>query len=153
MNHKLNVIDLFCGAGGLSEGFKEAGFTSILGIDHNKSALETFAHNHREAETIFGDIENITKKDIKNKIGDKKVHLVIGGPPCQGFSMAGRRNPNDPRNKLVQEFLRVVNDFKPEFFVIENVQGFRSMTDKNGKLVLDIVNELAKVPIPLPSTP
>ncbi len=137
-------MDLFCGAGGLSEGFKEAGFTSILGIDHDKDALETFAENHKEAKTICGDISDISKQEILNKIGNQNVDLVIGGPPCQGFSMAGRRNPKDPRNKLVQEFLRIVKDFQPKFFVIENVQGFRTMTDKKGKLVLDIVKELAK---------
>ena len=105
MKKRLNVIDLFCGAGGLSEGFKEAGFTSILGIDHNKSALETFSHNHKKAKTILGEIENISKNDIESQIGNQKVHVIIGGPPCQGFSMAGKRNPNDPRNKLVREFL------------------------------------------------
>jgi DNA (cytosine-5)-methyltransferase 1 len=144
MKKELNIIDLFCGAGGLSEGFREAGFTSILGIDHDKSALETFSHNHKGAETICENIEIITKEDIKKKINGKKIHVVIGGPPCQGFSMAGRRNPDDPRNKLVQHFLRVVRDFKPEFFVIENVQGFKTMTDNRGKLVMEIVKELSK---------
>jgi len=144
MKKKPVVIDLFCGAGGLSEGFKQAGFKSILGIDIDKSALETFALNHNGAKTICGDISRITKEDITKKIKRKTVDLVVGGPPCQGFSMAGRRNPDDPRNKLVQEFLRVVKDFKPKVFVIENVQGFKSMKDKNGKLVMDIVKELAK---------
>jgi len=138
------IIDLFCGAGGLSEGFKQAGFKSILGIDIDKSALETFALNHKGAKTICRDIFEITKEQIISKIKRISVNLVIGGPPCQGFSLAGRRNPNDPRNKLVQEFLRVVSEFKPKFFVIENVQGFRSMKDKSGKLVMDIVRELAK---------
>jgi DNA (cytosine-5)-methyltransferase 1 len=138
------VIDLFCGAGGLSEGFRQAGFKSILGIDSDKSALETFALNHKGAETICGDILRITKEDIVKKIKRKTVDLIIGGPPCQGFSMAGRRNPNDPRNKLVREFLRIVKDFKPKVFVIENVQGFRTMTDEYGKKVLEIVKELAK---------
>jgi DNA (cytosine-5)-methyltransferase 1 len=138
------AIDLFCGAGGLSEGFRQAGFKSILGIDLDKSALETFALNHKGAETICGDISKITKNQIIGKIKRKSVDLVIGGPPCQGFSLAGRRNPNDPRNKLVKEFLRIVKDFRPKFFVIENVHGFRSMRDENGKLVMDIVRELAK---------
>jgi len=138
------IIDLFCGAGGLSEGFRQAGFKSILGIDIDKSALETFALNHKGAETICGDISEITKERITNKIKRKSVDIVIGGPPCQGFSLAGRRNPNDPRNRLVQEFLRIVREFKPKFFVIENVQGFKSMKDKSGKLVIDIVKELAK---------
>lgn len=138
------VIDLFCGAGGLSEGFRQAGFSSILGIDVDKSVLETFALNHKGAETIFGDISEITKRQITDKIKRKRVDLVIGGPPCQGFSLAGRRNPDDPRNKLVQEFLRIVKEFKPKFFVIENVQGLGSMKDNNGKLVMDIVKELAK---------
>ncbi|MBS3087334.1 DNA cytosine methyltransferase [Candidatus Pacearchaeota archaeon] len=138
------VIDLFCGAGGLSEGFKQAGFKSILGIDVDKSALETFALNHAGAETICGDISQITREQIAKKINRDTVDLIIGGPPCQGFSLAGRRNPNDPRNKLVQEFLRIVREFKPKFFVIENVQGFKSMRDKSGKLVIEIVKELAK---------
>lgn len=144
MKKRLNAIDLFCGAGGLSEGFKEAGFTSILGVDHNKAALETFAYNHKKSKTILGEIENISKQDIMDKIGTQEVHVIIGGPPCQGFSMAGRRNPDDPRNRLVQEFLRIVKEFQPEFFVIENVQGFRTMTDKKGKLVLEIVDEISK---------
>lgn len=144
MKQKLNIIDLFCGAGGLSEGFHQAGFRSILGIDHNKSALETFAYNHKKSKIICNNIEDVTKQDIVNKIGKQKVCLVIGGPPCQGFSMAGRRNPNDPRNKLVQEFLRIVKEFNPQFFVIENVQGFKSMKNDKGKLVLEIVQELAK---------
>jgi DNA (cytosine-5)-methyltransferase 1 len=138
------VIDLFCGTGGLSEGFRQAGFKSILGIDIDKSALETFALNHKGAETICGDISKITKEQIIEKIKRKSVDLVIGGPPCQGFSLAGRRNPNDPRNQLVKEFLRIVKDFQPKFFVIENVHGFRSMKDENGKLVMDIVKELSK---------
>jgi DNA (cytosine-5)-methyltransferase 1 len=138
------VIDLFCGAGGLSEGFRQAGFKSVLGVDHDKDALATFAHNHKDAEIICGDIARISKEDIIKKIKRKTVDLVIGGPPCQGFSLAGRRNPNDPRNQLVQQFLRIVKEFKPKFFVIENVQGFRTMKDKNGKLVMDIVKELAK---------
>lgn len=138
------VIDLFCGAGGLSEGFRQAGFKSILGVDHDKAALETFAENHIYAKTICGNISEITSEEIAKKIKKKRIDLVIGGPPCQGFSMAGRRNPHDPRNILVQQFLRVVKDFKPKFFVIENVHGFKSMKDKDGRLVMDIVKELAK---------
>ena len=141
---QLRVIDLFCGAGGLSQGFSQAGFKSVLGIDYDKDALDTFAYNHKGAQTICGDIVGITKEEIIKKLKRKTVDLVIGGPPCQGFSLAGRRNPNDPRNRLVQEFLRIVREFKPKFFVIENVQGFRSMKDKKGRLVMDIVKGLAE---------
>src|SRR3989344_9602212 len=123
MGKEMNVLDLFCGAGGLSEGFRQAGFNVLLGIDNDESALRTYKLNHPESETLSKDISKISKKDITKKIGNKKINLIIGVPPCQGFSMAGRRNPNDPRNFLVKQFLRIVNMINPEVFVIENVQG------------------------------
>ncbi len=140
----MNVIDLFCGAGGLSEGFRQAGFNVVLGIDNDESALRTYKLNHPESETLSKDISKISKKDIIKKIGNKKIDLVIGGPPCQGFSMAGRRNPNDPRNFLIKKFLRVVNMVRPEVFVIENVQGLKSMKDEKGKPVIDMIKKKTK---------
>lgn len=141
MKKSVNVLDLFCGAGGLSEGFQQAGFNVILGIDNDESALRTFKLNHPKSEILKKDVSKIIKKDIISKIGNKKINLIIGGPPCQGFSLAGRRNPNDPRNFLIKKFLRIVSLVKPEIFVIENVQGLKSMKNDKGKLVLDEIKK------------
>lgn len=119
-----NVIDLFCGCGGLSFGFEKAGFNVLLGIDNDKKALETFELNHKNAKSICGDITNISyKQDIRPLIGDKRIDVIIGGPPCQGFSLSGPRNFDDPRNKLYLSFIRLVKEIQPRMFVIENVPG------------------------------
>ena len=121
---KWNAIDLFCGAGGLSYGFEQAGFNILLGIDSDAKALETFERNHDGAKSICGDITNITYQDhIAPLLGGKKIDLIIGGPPCQGFSLSGPRNFNDPRNKLYLSYIRLVQEIQPKAFVIENVPG------------------------------
>lgn len=120
---KINVLDLFCGAGGLSCGFERAGFSIVLGIDNDQKALETFEANHNGAKSICGDITNISYEDIKNVIGDQQIDVIVGGPPCQGFSLSGPRNFNDPRNKLYLSYIRLVEEIKPRAFVIENVPG------------------------------
>ena len=98
---KYNVIDLFCGAGGLSCGFERAGYNILLGIDNDKKALETFELNHNGAKSICGDITQMSyEKDIKPLIGDASIDVIIGGPPCQGMSLSGPRKFDDPRNKL-----------------------------------------------------
>lgn len=119
-----NVLDLFCGAGGLSYGFERAGYRILLGIDNDAKALETFRANHEGAKTICGDITNITyKDDIWPLIGGENIDVIIGGPPCQGFSLSGPRNFNDPRNKLYLSYIRLVEEIRPRAFVIENVPG------------------------------
>ncbi len=119
-----NVIDLFCGCGGLSYGFERAGFNILLGIDNDEKALETFELNHNEAKSICGDITTISyEKDIKPLIGDKSIDVIIGGPPCQGMSLSGPRKFDDPRNKLYLSYIRLVDEIKPKMFVIENVPG------------------------------
>ena len=117
----LNVLDLFCGAGGLSEGFKQAGFNVVLGIDNDESSLKTFKLNHSKTETLNKDVSTVTKKDITSKIGNQKINIVIGGPPCQGFSMAGNRSEDDSRNVLFLEYVKYVEYYKPKLFMIENV--------------------------------
>jgi DNA (cytosine-5)-methyltransferase 1 len=139
----LNVVDLFCGSGGFSHGFERAGFNIVLGIDNFKSAIETFKANHKEATAICRDMREITKDEILNLIGDKRIHVVIGGPPCQGFSLAGRRNPSDERNSLFNEYLRVVEYLKPEVFIMENVTGLLSMKNQGGEKVIDLVLQRA----------
>ncbi len=132
-----NVIDLFCGAGGMSAGFRAAGFRVLLGVDINPSYLATFAANHPQAKTVCTDVGGLNGKEIEKLTGGKKIHVVIGGPPCQGFSMARKRNPRDRRNNLPQEFLRIVGGVRPEWFVCENVVGILSAKLSDGTLVKD----------------
>lgn len=128
--HELNTIDLFCGCGGLSYGFQQAGFKILLGIDNDKKALETFERNHNGAKTICGDITKINyDSDIIQLLGDQKIDVIIGGPPCQGMSISGLRKLDDPRNKLYLSYIRLVEEIKPEAVVIENVPGLVSLFD------------------------
>ncbi|MBC97292.1 MAG: DNA (cytosine-5-)-methyltransferase [Halobacteriovoraceae bacterium] len=120
---KLNFIDVFAGAGGLSCGMEQAGMNCILGVDHDKHAMDTFALNHKNAETYCGDIRKLTKRKLEDLIGDTPVHAVVGGPPCQGFSTVGLGNPKDDRNALFLEFVRLVRLTRPYFVVMENVTG------------------------------
>jgi DNA (cytosine-5)-methyltransferase 1 len=119
----LNFIDIFAGAGGLSCGLELAGLNCLLGIDYDKYAMQTFAKNHKKAQSYCGDIRELKKKDILEKLDGKPVHLVVGGPPCQGFSTVGLGNPEDMRNTLFLEFCRVVRITKPYFVIVENVTG------------------------------
>ena len=135
------VIDLFCGAGGMSEGFRQAGFEVIWANDHIERFCETHSLNHPEAVTKFGDIRHISSKEIKKDIGNRVVDVIIGGPPCQGFSHAGRRDSKDPRNSLFMEFIRIVKDLQPKWVVMENVPGILSMKTLNGEYVKDIIED------------
>ena len=129
---KYNVLDLFCGCGGLSKGFEMAGFNIIGGVDFNKEAIDTFNKNFENARGLFGDISNLTSDDIKNNFGDlNSIDVIIGGPPCQGFSSANRNKvEDDPRNKLFFEFVKFVDLIKPKAIVIENVRGI--VTENKG---------------------
>lgn len=122
-----NAIDLFCGAGGLSYGFERAGFNILLGIDNDKKALEVFEKNHQGAKSICGDITQIGYEDIKSIIGDQRIDIIVGGPPCQGMSLSGPRKFDDPRNKLYLSYIRLVEEIRPRAFVIENVPGLVSL--------------------------
>lgn len=120
----LNVLDLFCGAGGLSYGFESAGFNILLGIDNDAKALETFELNHKESKSICGDITQITyEKHIKPLLNGNQIDVIVGGPPCQGMSLSGPRKFDDPRNKLYLSYIRLVKEIQPKVFVIENVPG------------------------------
>ena len=139
------VVDLFCGAGGLSKGFETASFKILLGVDHCKDCCKTFASNHKKTEVICDDIRRVSIGRIREAIGNSAVDVVIGGPPCQGFSMAGRRDPHDPRNSLFREFVRLVDGLQPKWVLMENVTGLLVMTTSKGKDVSDIIeNELKK---------
>ncbi len=129
---KHNVLDLFCGCGGLSKGFEMAGYNIIGGVDFNKEAIDTFNKNFTNAKGICGDILNINEEEIKKNFGDfKNIDVIIGGPPCQGFSSANRNKvEDDPRNKLFFQFVKFVDLIKPKAIVIENVRGI--VTQDNG---------------------
>lgn len=132
MKKKYNVLDLFCGCGGLSKGFEMAGFNIMGGVDFNKEAIDTFNKNFKNARGLFADISNLNEEDIKKYFGEfKNIDVIIGGPPCQGFSSANRnRVEEDPRNKLFFQFVKFVDLISPKVVVIENVRGI--VTQDNG---------------------
>src|SRR5699024_2300781 len=101
MQEKKYLVDLFSGCGGLSFGFEQAGFESVLGVDVDAPALKTFAKNHPHAKTLELDLsKDESVCEIVNVLGDKKIEIIVAGPPCQGFSLTGTRQENDKRNKL-----------------------------------------------------
>ncbi|MBA9084941.1 DNA (cytosine-5)-methyltransferase 1 [Fontibacillus solani] len=126
---KYNVLDLFSGAGGMSEGFLQAGFKITNACDYSSEAAETYQNRHRQLgykDSVFfnGDIKKLTTpKKMNDFLNGKKIDVIVGGPPCQGFSISGKRNKDDPRNVLFLEYLKVVKLVKPKYFVIENVEG------------------------------
>lgn len=141
------AIDLFCGAGGCSEGLIQAGFEILFSSDISPMVQKTYMHRHEQLGLIQGentwfecaDIRNLTGEQIWRHIRElkcfndgqhtppKDIDLIIGGPSCQGFSRAGRRNINDPRNMLFGEYVRVISEIKPKYIVLENVEGFMDM--------------------------
>lgn len=127
MKSKPTVIDLFCGCGGLSYGFIEAGFDVLLGIDHWKDAITTFENTHKNAKGIVADLFTETPKDISKLTGIKDIDVIIGGPPCQGFSIAGKRIIDDERNQLYKSFVSFVKYYQPKVFLMENVPNIVSM--------------------------
>jgi DNA (cytosine-5)-methyltransferase 1 len=139
MKHKL--IDIFSGCGGLSTGFEWAGqFETVLTADIWQTALDTVKLNKPNTETIckpLQDLENQEIQKIKEKYGE--IEVVVGGPPCQGFSLAGKRKSDDPRNNLWQEYVRFVSIIKPNWFVLENVFGLASMKNQDGEKVIDLI--------------
>lgn len=135
-----NVVDLFCGCGGLSYGFEQEGFKTVLGIDHDKAAIETFKLNHKEAKTILGDIREVSNEQILDALGGASIDVIIGGPPCQGLSLSGPRRLEDPRNQLYLSFIRIVSLLNPKYVLIENVPGMVSLF--KGKIKDEIIKSL-----------
>lgn len=128
----MRVLDLFCGAGGMSCGFRMAGFDIVGGVDFEPSAIKTHEHNFPNGVNYCGDIREFTNEMIKENFPDG-VDVIIGGPPCQGFSSANMQQKDvvdDPRNRLFMEFIRFVEQLKPKAFMIENVRGI--LTKDNG---------------------
>jgi DNA (cytosine-5)-methyltransferase 1 len=136
-------IDLFAGAGGMSEGFISEGYELLAANEIEASFFKTFQENHKEFDVngnfVLGDI---TKPEVQGQLysaipQQSSVGVVVGGPPCQGFSHAGWRDPNDKRNQLFKEFVKVVEKLKPEFFVMENVPGILTM--RKGEAMKEII--------------
>ena len=124
---KYNVIDLFSGCGGLSLGFEMAGFEVNIAIDNWEDALVTYRHNHYGCNTLNADLLHLDPKEVENKYDIHEVSVIIGGPPCQGFSVAGKRIIDDDRNKLYKSFVKFVAHFRPKAFVMENVPNILSI--------------------------
>lgn len=140
------VIDLFCGAGGLSEGFRQAGFHIIAGNDHNPVAGKTFSATHKEAIFLSGPIGNLTAQDFLKVTGLRpgQLDVLAGGPPCQAFSVYNhKRGLHDSRSSLFRDYLRVVSGLKPRWIVMENVTGILSAG--KGEAVREIVKGLANL--------
>lgn len=137
------IVDLFCGCGGLSYGFEQEGFETVLGIDNDEAAIDTFKLNHPHSETILGDIREITDEMVLDALSNQDIDIVVGGPPCQGLSLSGPRRLEDPRNQLYLSFIRIVNLLKPKFVLIENVPGMVSLF--KGKIKDEIIKSLEEL--------
>jgi len=122
-----HYISLFTGAGGLDIGFNEAGFHGLLASDIMPQAKETFILNYPDEPYLLEDIRTLSISEIKKYVGDKKVSVIIGGPPCQGFSNMGNKNSADPRNMLFESYVKIVDAIRPTCFLFENVKGLRTM--------------------------
>jgi DNA (cytosine-5)-methyltransferase 1 len=133
----MNIIDLFCGIGGLSLGFEDAGFEVISAIDLWDDAIKTYNHNRNKKVAQTVTVEAFNEDILPGIVTDNHITGIIGGPPCQGFSTVGRRNIDDARNQLYLEFYKAVKIAKPDFFLIENVKGM--LTLNKGAFVKDII--------------
>lgn len=130
---KLNLISLFAGAGGMDLGFEKAGFNVAVANEYDKDICPTYRHNHKHTTLIEGDVRNISEKDFP-----KEVVGIIGGPPCQSWSEGGSLGGiDDPRGKLFYDYIRILKETQPLFFVAENVSGM--LTGRNKKAVDNIL--------------
>jgi DNA (cytosine-5)-methyltransferase 1 len=146
MDSRPTVIDLFCGAGGLSKGFQQAGYNILLGSDIDSQFGETFRRSHDSAKFIAKPIQSLSSAEIMSLTGIKKgqLNVLVGGPPCQGYSVYNHgRGEHDPRAGLFREYLRIVRELAPKWLVMENVTGLLSIS--GGKLIGTIAEEISKL--------
>ena len=139
----MNVISLFTGAGGLDIGFMEAGYKDILSSDIMPQAQKSYLRNYPKAKYLLKDICQVTTAEIKSLIGKKTVDVIIGGPPCQGFSNMGNKNSADPRNLLFESYVRIVNELRPKCFLFENVKGLYTMFE--GRFFKKVVSSFLSI--------
>lgn len=143
---KYRILDLFCGAGGFSYGMeKNPNFETVIALDNDKYAGETFKKNMPQTDVVIADItDEETKKSIIEKAKKHGVNMIIGGPPCQGYSMKGKKlGLKDPRNFLFREYLNFVKELQPDIFVIENVKGL--LLASNGWFKDEIVKTIGEL--------
>ncbi|RQO32051.1 hypothetical protein DBR32_00080 [Taibaiella sp. KBW10] len=139
-NDKPLVVELFCGCGGTSLGFEMAGYQIAIGCDIHQPSIATFKNNHHNVSTILGDVKRIKPTSFTELLDGREVDVLIGGVPCQGFSLNNRkRHEADERNLLYKEFIRFVKALKPKVVVLENVSGMKS----TGNIVEEIENEIS----------
>ncbi len=135
------IVELFCGCGGTSLGFKMAGFEVVLGCDIHSPSIETFKTNHPNCSTILGDVRNVNPEVIKELLNGKRIDVLMAGVPCQGFSLNNRkRHENDDRNQLYKEYIRFIEVLQPKVIVLENVSGMKS----TGNFVEEIEKDLSR---------
>ncbi len=141
MIEELIAVELFAGAGGLSLGLEKAGFRVALANEVESDFAASFAKNHPDTKLINCDIHNVDFQSELRQMKIKKVDLVSGGPPCQGFSTVGSKNNSDQRNSLFYEYLRAVYEIQPSYILFENVAGFRQLY--NGTAFHKLLHELS----------
>jgi DNA (cytosine-5)-methyltransferase 1 len=140
-NRKPTYVDLFSGAGGMSVGFRNAGFQKLASVEIDEIASKTIQHNFPESHHFNKPIQELTNEELDAALNGQEVDVVCGGPPCQGFSVAGLRRHDDPRNKLFWEYIRIVQHLRPKYLVMENVPGILTMQD--GKVYKEILHQFA----------
>ena len=141
INKKLTFISLFSGAGGFKIGFEEAGFQCLLSSDIEKTSEKTHLKNFENSPFLLQDVRTITSTQILKLTKNNKPDVIIGGPPCQGFSVMGDKNSSDPRNELFKSYVSLINDLKPKCFVFENVKGLSTMY--NGQFLEELKNDFS----------
>lgn len=142
-DNRHRIVDLFAGCGGMSLGFELAGFVPVVAVEKDIWASDTYRRNHPAVNVVTEDITKIVSPETRFPEANGIVG-IIGGPPCQGFSLSGNRDPKDPRNSLFMDYMRFVRAFVPRFFVLENVQGILSAKTQSGDSVKDIIRSVAK---------
>lgn len=139
----MNIISLFTGAGGLDIGFIEAGYTEILASDIMPQAKESYNANYPQTTFLLKDICQVTVEEIRQLTNNQTVDVIIGGPPCQGFSNMGNKNSADPRNMLFENYVRIVNTLQPRCFLFENVKGLYTMFE--GRFFKKVVSSFLSI--------
>jgi len=136
------TIDLFAGAGGLTEGFRREGFQAVYANEFEKNAAATCQLNHPDTLVSCEDIIQVSAAEVRKELSldVHELDVLVGGPPCQGFSTYGQRDDEDPRNKLYMQFIKFLGEFRPKTYVIENVEGLLSMS--GGAVLNAIISDL-----------
>jgi DNA (cytosine-5)-methyltransferase 1 len=140
MNSGRNVLDLFSGCGGFTKGLVEAGLNVIAGIDNWERAIESYSANF-DHKAICEDLTQLSPEKFQSNYNteNESIDIIVGSPPCQSFSMAGRRKKDDPRNDLYEEFVKYVDFYRPKAFLMENVMGILSKKNSEDENVIDII--------------